>query len=172
MTTENINLSGQVALVTGGGQGLGRGFAQALALAGAAVAVTARSEDRIAETVKLIEEKGGKALAIAGDVIEQSDVERIVATTENAFGSIDILVNNAGIAGGIGKVWELEPAQWWRTLEVNLQGVILFSHTILKGMTARKHGRIINVSSGAAHNVLPYVSAYCASKAALTHFTR
>ena len=138
MTTESVDLSGQVALVTGGGQGLGRAFAQALALAGAAVAVTARSEDRIAETVKLIEEKDGKAVAIAGDVIEQRDVERIVATTEDSLGSIDILVNNAGIAGGLGKVWELEPAQWWRALEVNLQGTLLFSHTVLKGMTARK----------------------------------
>ena len=85
MSDTNIDLSGQVALVTGGGQGLGRGFAQALALAGAAVAVTARSEGRIAETVKLIEEKGGKAIAIAGDVIEQSDVERIVAAFDAQY---------------------------------------------------------------------------------------
>ncbi len=141
-------------------------------MAGAAVAVTARSEDRIAETVKLIEEKGGKALAITGDVIEQSDVERIVTTTENILGPIDILVNNAGVSGGLGKVWELEPAQWWRALEVNMQGTLLFSHSVLKGMTARKQGRIINLSSGAAHNVLPSASAYCASKAAIAHFTR
>ena len=168
---EKIDLSGQVALVTGGGRGLGRAFAQALAESGAAVAVTARSADQLAETVKLIEGAGGRAIAITGDVSDQGDVERAVSTTEQQLGPIDLLVNNAGVAGAMALGWEVDPNEWWRTLEINLRGPLLFARAVLPSMIARRNGRIINISSGAAYNRLAYLGAYCTSKAALTHWT-
>ena len=93
----NTDLTGHVALVTGGGRGLGRAFAQALSAAGAVVAVTARSEDQLAETVKLIESAGGRALAIVGDASDPQSVEQAVTTVEEELGPVDILVNNAGV---------------------------------------------------------------------------
>ena len=104
MTTRasnNVDLSGHVALVTGGGRGLGRAFAQALSISGAVVAVTARSEDQLAATVELIESSGGRALAIAGDASDPQRVEQAVATVEAQIGPVDILVNNAGVPGEI-----------------------------------------------------------------------
>ena len=168
---DKADLSGQVALVTGGGRGLGRAFAQALAESGAAVAVIARSEDQLAETVKLIESAGGRAIAIPGDVSDQGDVEQAVSTTEQQLGPIDLLVNNAGVASAMALGWEVDPNEWWRTLEINLRGPLLFARAVLPSMIARRNGRIINVSSGAAYNRIPYIGAYCASKAAITHWT-
>src|SRR5579884_764025 len=115
-------LAGQVALVTGGGRGIGRGIAEAFAAAGAAVAVTARSADQTAETAARIERAGGRALAVAGDVSSPRDVEEAVAATETRFGPVTVLVNNAGITGPFAPIWDADPDEWWRTLEVHLHG--------------------------------------------------
>ena len=119
---DQIDLSGQVALVTGGGRGLGQAYAQGLAAAGAAVAVTARSTEQLDESVRLIEAAGGRALAIPADVTDRAAVEHAVATTEQALGPISLLVNNAGIAGPWKVTWETDPDEWWNTLEVNARG--------------------------------------------------
>jgi NAD(P)-dependent dehydrogenase (short-subunit alcohol dehydrogenase family) len=168
---EKVDLQGRVALVTGAGRGLGRAFAQALAGAGAAVAITARSEDQLNETMRLIEDAGGQVVAITADVSDQDAVEQVVATTEEQFGPIDLLVNNAGVGGPIVPAWEVDPGQWWRTIEINLRGPFLCTRVVLPSMIARKRGRIINVSSGLAVRPLPYLGAYSTSKAALTHWT-
>jgi NAD(P)-dependent dehydrogenase (short-subunit alcohol dehydrogenase family) len=174
MTTgasNSMDLTGHVALVTGGGRGLGRAFAQALSKSGAAVAVTARSEDQLAETVKLIESAGGRAFAFAGDASDSQSVEQAVAAVEGKLGPVDILVNNAGVAGEIKEEWLTDPEEWWRTLEVNLRGPYMFSRRALPGMIERRRGRIINVSSGAALAISPYIGSYTTSKAALSQYS-
>jgi NAD(P)-dependent dehydrogenase (short-subunit alcohol dehydrogenase family) len=167
-----VDLTGQVALVTGGGGGLGRAFALALARAGARVAVTARTAALLAETAELVERGGGRALAIPGDVTAPDAVARIVTTPESQLGPIDILVNSAGIVGPLGYDWLADPDDWWRTFEVNVLGSYLCVRQVLAGMVSRKWGRIVNVSSGAGFNRLPQMGAYCATKAAVTQWTK
>ena len=165
-----IDLSGQVALVTGGGRGLGRALAQALAAAGAGVAVVARSEDQLSETVRLIEKDGGCAVMLPADVSDQQAVQRVVACVEEQLGPIDLLVNNAAVMGpASGPLWEVAPDEWWRTVEINLRGPFLCAWAALPGMVSRSRGRIINVTSSIKQG--PYVTAYHAAKAALTHLT-
>ena len=159
-------LVGQVALVTGGGRGIGRAIAQALATAGAAIAVTARSEDQLRETVALIERAGGRALALPADVTDRQAVEHLVADIERQLGPVDVLVNNAGIVGPLGPLWEADPEAWRRCLDVNLYGAFLCARAVLPGMVARRRGRIINMST-AISIPAPYYTAYmsiCAPK--------
>jgi NAD(P)-dependent dehydrogenase (short-subunit alcohol dehydrogenase family) len=169
-----VDLTGQVALVTGGGRGLGRAFALALAAAGAQVAVMARTAAQVAETVQLIERAGGCALAIPGNVSVLDEVAHVVTTTEQQLGLVDLLVNNAGwhVPGSLGYAWEVDPEGWWHTVEINLRGAFLCARAVLPGMIQRQQGRIVNVSSGTAVNAHPLMDALCASKAALTHWTR
>lgn len=166
-----VDLSGQVALVTGGGRGLGRHFAQAMASAGANVALVARSTDQLDETVRLIIESGGQALAYPGDVTDGLFVENVVDEVENRLGHIDILVNNAGVAPPVGPLWETNPEEWWRNIEINLRGPLLFSRYVLPDMVSRRCGRIINIASAAGLGGIPNFSAYVTSKTALIRFT-
>jgi NAD(P)-dependent dehydrogenase (short-subunit alcohol dehydrogenase family) len=169
--TDEIDLTGQVAIVTGGGRGIGRAIAFGLASAGASVAVVARSGDQIAETAGQIVQAGGRAIAVPADVSDPEAVEQMVREVERALGPVDLLVNNAGLAGPIGPTWEVEPAEWWKCLEVNLRGPMLCSRAVLPGMIARRYGRIVNVASGAGTFAIPYLGAYVTSKTALIRFT-
>ena len=168
---EGINLSGQVAIVTGGGRGIGKAVAIGLAKAGASVAVVARSEDQLAETVGEITQSGSRAISVTADVSDPGAVERMVHEVEKSLGSVGLLVNNAGISGPIGPTWEADPEDWWRCLEVNLRGPMLCSRAVLPGMIARGGGRIVNVASGAGTFAIPYLGAYVTSKTALIRFT-
>ena len=159
-------LEGQVALVTGGGRGLGRGIALELAGAGMKVAVSARTREQVEETAR---EVGG--LPIAGDVSKREDVERMVVETERELGPIDLLVANAGIAAWEDTAWELEPERWWHVLEVNLLGVYLCCRTLIPGMLERGRGRIVNMASGAAYLPGSTSTAYAASKAGVHRFS-
>jgi NAD(P)-dependent dehydrogenase (short-subunit alcohol dehydrogenase family) len=172
MTSRNnpgseIRLDGQLALVTGGGRGLGRAMALALSAAGAAVAVCARTVSQLDETVNLIEERGGRALAIPADMTDRTAIEGMVARVERELGPIDLLVNNAGVAGTVGPLAQTDPDAWWDVLTINLRGPLYCSRAVLPGMIRRGHGRVINVSSGAGFQAWPMVSAYSVSKAAL-----
>jgi NAD(P)-dependent dehydrogenase (short-subunit alcohol dehydrogenase family) len=167
-----LDLTGQVALVTGGGEGLGRAFALALARSGARVAVTARRAEPLTETAELVRQSGGRALAIPGDVTVSDAVTRVVSAAESQLGPIDILVNSAGAVGSLGYDWQVDPEDWWRTFEANVLGSFRCAREVLARMVTRKRGRIVNVSSGAAFNRLPLMSAYCASKAAVTQWTK
>ena len=109
---QGIDLTGQVAIVTGGGRGIGRAIALALAEAGASVAVVARTENQLAETVRLIEEAGGSAAAYPADVTDEGAIEKVVADVEQQVGPVDLLVSNAGHGGQIAPLWEVEPDEW------------------------------------------------------------
>jgi NAD(P)-dependent dehydrogenase (short-subunit alcohol dehydrogenase family) len=168
---EEINLPGQVAIVTGGGRGIGRAIALGLAKAGCTVALVARSEDQLAETARQITQLSSRAISVTADVSDPAAVERIVREVEKSLGSVNLLVNNAGVAGPIGPTWETDPDDWWRCLEVNLRGPMLCSRAVLPGMIARGGGRIVNVASGAGTFAIPYLGAYVTSKTALIRFT-
>lgn len=169
--TYDIDLKDEVAIVTGGGRGLGRVYAQWLARAGAVVAVVARSADQLDETVALIKQAGGGAIALPADVTDQRAMEQAVAQVERQLGPVDLLVNNAGIIGPGGPVWEIDPDDWWHCIEINLRGPLLGARAVLPDMIARRRGRIINVSSGAGLGPIPYGSAYAVSKTAVIRFT-
>jgi NAD(P)-dependent dehydrogenase (short-subunit alcohol dehydrogenase family) len=162
----NGELQGQVALVTGGGRGIGRNIALELAAAGARVAVAARSADELRETA---DEIGG--LAIECDVSNRESVERMVARAASELGPIDLLVANAGISIDEHAAWEVEPADWWHVFEVNVLGVYLCCRAVIPGMLARGGGRIVNVASGAAYLPGSASTAYSASKAAVHRFS-
>jgi 3-oxoacyl-[acyl-carrier protein] reductase len=164
--SSDAELAGKVALVTGGGRGIGRGIAVELTKAGARVAVSARTRAQVEETAS---ETGG--IAIEADVSKREDVERMVATTEAELGPIDVMVNNAGIALWEDKGWEVEPEEWWHVLEVNVLGVYLGCRAVIPGMIARGGGRIVNVASGAAYLPGGTSTAYGASKAAVHRFS-
>jgi 3-oxoacyl-[acyl-carrier protein] reductase len=159
-------LEGQVALVTGGGRGIGRLIARELAEAGMRVAVTARSASQVEETAKEID-----GLAVTADVSNRDDVEAMTKAVERELGPIDLLVNNAGVGRGRTLPWEEDPADWWRVFEINVLGAYLCSRAVLPGMVERGRGRIVNTGSGASY--LPMgggPTAYGASKAALGRF--
>ena len=165
--SENRELQDKVALITGGGRGIGRFVALELAAAGATVAVAARSGDEISQTA---EEVGG--LAIECDVSDRGAVERMVEQVESEYGRIDLLVANAGTSvDEHGAAWELDPADWWRIFEVNTLGVYLCCRAVIPGMLARGGGRIVNVASGAAYLPGTRSTAYSASKAAVHRFS-
>lgn len=166
MSEVDNELHGQVALVTGGGRGIGRNVALELAAAGASVAVAARSADQIRETA---DEIGG--LAIECDVSDREAVERMVAEVEAAHGRLDLLVSNAGTSVDEDAAWELEPEDWWRVFEVNVLGVYLCCRAVIPGMLKRGGGRIVNVASGAAYLPGSSSTSYSASKAAVHRFS-
>jgi 3-oxoacyl-[acyl-carrier protein] reductase len=164
-------LAGQVALVTGGGRGIGASIARELARAGLRVAVAARSHDQIEQVAQEI---GG--IAVRADVSDEFSVTDMVTNVEGELGPVDVLVNDAGITGPreTKPIWEEDPADWWHVFEVNVLGAYLCCRAVAPAMVERGAGRIINVGSGAAY--LPARPgmvagiAYGPSKAALYRF--
>ena len=169
--SQTTRLKDQVALVTGGGRGIGRAIAQSFAAAGAVVAVTSRSAEELKETVRAIEEDGGRALAYPADVTDAVAVQATVTAIEASLGPIDVLVNNAGSLGPLKPLLETEVNEWWRAMEVNVLGPLLCTRLVLPGMVSRRRGRIINVSSGGGAMAIPFFSSYGCGKTALIRFT-
>ena len=154
-----------VALVTGGGRGIGASIARELADAGMKVAVTARTED---EVVRVADEIAG--LALVGDASLGDDVSGWVARTEAELGPIDLLVANAGIGNQDGSTWEVPVEDWWHVLEVNVLGVHLACRSVIPRMLERGRGRIVITGSGAAYLPGQRHTAYPASKAAVCRY--
>jgi len=161
----------QAVLITGGGRGLGRAIALGAAQAGAKVAVTARSVSELAETVELIQQAGGRALALPADVTDYHAVVEGVAAAESQLGPIDVLINGAGSFRALGNAAQIDPDEWWREVEINLRGSFVCARAVLPGMIARRRGRIINIVSAAGLQAIETVSAYGVSKAALIRLT-
>jgi 3-oxoacyl-[acyl-carrier protein] reductase len=158
-------LSG-VALVTGGGRGIGARIARELADAGMKVAVSARTREQVEEVAREID-----GLAVVADVSSPGDAEALVAEVERELGPIDLLVNNAGIAGWeVEPAWESSPQDWWRVFETNVLGPFLVSRAVIPGMIERGRGRIVNTGSGSGYLPGQKTTAYGGSKAALYRF--
>jgi 3-oxoacyl-[acyl-carrier protein] reductase len=167
-----VTLAGRTALVTGASRGIGRAIALALAEGGASVAVNYLERKAGAEqTVGMIEKLGRKAAALQADVSDAKAVAGLVQRTESALGPIDILVNNAGIALQRG-LEDLTEEDFDRTIAANLKSAFLCTRSVLPGMRARKWGRIVNVTSGAARAGGIVGPHYNASKAGLEGLTR
>ena len=164
-------LAGKVALVTGGGRGIGRSVALALAAAGADVAVTARTAEQVEETAAAVGQTGRRTMALVCDVGDRKQVEQALARVREQLGSPLILVNNAGIAGSA-KLAETTDEMWDRMLRVNATGAFYFMRAALPLMLEAGWGRIINMASVAAKAGAAYISAYAASKHALMGLTR
>jgi NAD(P)-dependent dehydrogenase (short-subunit alcohol dehydrogenase family) len=168
---DDKELTGQVALVTGGGRGIGRAIAEELAKAGARVAVAARTERQVLETVALIGAAGGEALALVADMTDREAVAKMVEEVKERCGAVDILVNNTGRHHALGPLWQVDPDDWWLDIESNLRSTFLCTRLVLPDMIERRRGRIINVSSGAGNEPRPHSTAYSTVKAAVTRLT-
>jgi NAD(P)-dependent dehydrogenase (short-subunit alcohol dehydrogenase family) len=164
-------LVGQVAVVTGGGRGVGRGIVEVLAAHGMHVAVVGRSAVEIEEVAEIARDVSGGALAVAADVTDRTAVESMVSRVSQALGPISLLVNNAGRAQSVGPPWLVDPEDWWSDVEVNLRGSFLCTHAVLQSMVERRAGRIVNLVTLAAAISYPFASAYASSKAAVLRFT-
>lgn len=165
-------LQGQVAIITGGGRGIGAASAHMLASAGANIVLTARSEDQIEAAARQIRRAGARAIAVPCDVTNPDQIEEVVEAALTQFDRVDILVNNAGIIWPVEQVHEADPEEWAYNIHCNLVGPFQLARNVLPVMIDQGYGRIINVTSGAAENVSPGWSAYCAAKAGLNMLTR
>ncbi len=184
MILDRFGVDGRVAIVTGGGTGLGRAIALALARAGADVVVAARTPGPLERVAGEIEALGRRALAIPTDVTDSAQVDRLVARTVEALGAVDILVNNAGIARGIEPsprdatpsgpplVWELDDRRWREALDVNLSSVFYACRAVARHMLARRRGKIINIASTAGLRAAPGFITYCSAKGGVIMLTR
>lgn len=172
MIPAELDLSGRVAVVTGGSRGIGRGIAELLAERGAAVAISYREREAAArETVDAIAARGGRSWAGACDVTDPESVAAFFAAAAAALGPIDILVNNAGTTADA-HIMMLDPARWDRVVRTNLDGAYHCVRAVVRGMLHRRRGAIINISSPSASMPLPGQANYAASKAGLVGFTR
>ena len=171
MTLTPFDLSGKVAVVTGGNRGIGLGIVRGLAEAGAGVAVAARNQDKSRQVVREIQEEGGEALAVSVDVGDESSVQALMQSTLDHFGRLDILVNNAGI--NIRKTPEkLTLPEWSEVLQINLTGTFLCSRAAYPAMKSAGGGKIINIGSMLSIFGASFSPAYGASKGGVVQLTR
>ena len=170
----DVDLSGHTALVTGAGRGLGRRLALRLAASGARVALLARTAADIRDVQSEIDVANGEgtSLALPTDVTDDAAVAEAVMAAEHRLGPVSLLVNNAGRFSAAGRIGEVDPAEWWRELEVNVRGPQLCIHHVLPRMRDRGAGRVINMASMAAFATVGWgTSAYIVSKMALVRLS-
>lgn len=172
MLPPELDLSGRVAVVTGGSRGIGRGIAELLAERGAAVAISYRERrEAAAQTIGHITSAGARAFADACDVADPAAVASFFDAVTRELGPVDVLVNNAGTTADA-HVMMLDQGRWDRVLRTNLDGAYHCVRAVVRGMLQRRRGRIINITSPSASVPLPGQSNYAASKAGLVGFTR
>ena len=166
-----FDLSGRVAVVTGGNGGIGRGIALGLAQAGAAVAILARNEEKNQCVMRELEPLGAAALSVRVNVASREELQPALAKVEETLGPISILVNNAGITV-IGGVLDQAPEDWDQVIETNLNACFLLSKLAAQSMVKRRQGKIINIASMYALFGSGFVPSYSASKGALVQLTK
>ena len=172
--TELFDLSGQVAIVTGGSRGLGKEMAEGLAEAGASLMICARRDEWLTPTVAEFRERGFTCEGILCDVADAAQVQKVVDRTLEIYERIDILINNAGVSWGE-RPETMPPEKWLKVIDINLTGAFLFSQAAGREMLKREYGRIINVASVSGMKssaVGPFYAGYAASKAGLFGLTR
>jgi 2-deoxy-D-gluconate 3-dehydrogenase len=166
-----FDLTGRVAVVTGGNGGIGLGMAKGLAQAGAAIVVAGRQADKNAAAVKEIEALGAKASAVAVDVKDEASVNAMIAQAVAQFGRLDILVNNAGMS--IRKPpQDYTLAEWQQVIDINLTGAFLCSHAAYPAMVKAGGGKMINIGSMMSIFGAPYAAAYAASKGGIVQMSK
>ena len=169
-----MRLAGKIAIVTGGGTGIGEAIAKACAREGAKVAITGRRKDELERVVRDIERKGAQALALPGSVTNEADVQEAVAATLRTFGRLDILVNNAGNLFYASPLHAITDKMWDETMDVFLKGVFRFSRAVIPVMIGQGQGSIVNVSTVSALKAIPGfpMHAYAAAKAGVNMLTK
>ena len=161
-------LDGRVALVTGGGRGIGRQIALAYAAEGARLALSARTASELEETAQLVSQQyGSEVIALIADVSIREQLDSAVAQTLQRYGQIDVLVNNAGNIGPVGRVWDNDPEDWARTVTVHLMGVFYGCRAVIPSMLDHGQGRIVNMSGVGG----PNMTAYDAAKTGIVNLT-
>ncbi len=171
-----MRLAGKVAIITGGGKGIGKAIALAFAREGATVMIASRTVSALEGTCREIAREGGKGAYVQTDIADERQVERLVAETIHRFGQIDSLVNNSGVSGPTSRVVDMDLSQWNETLAIDLTGSMVCSREVLKHMIPRRSGNIINVVSEGGRSAdgrsgYPMRAAYCCSKMGLIGLT-
>ena len=166
-----MRLENRVALITGGGRGIGRAIALAYAKEGAKLVLAARTVDELEGTAEEVRGLGAVALVYQADVTNQTEVEGLVQQTLEEYSTVDILVNSAGMAGPIGALQDNDVSDWIRTIQVNLIGTYLCCRSVLPIMLKQNRGKIINLSGSGSTSAPFHLSAYGSSKAAVIRLT-
>jgi len=166
-------LKDKVAIITGGGYGIGKEIALAYARAGARIMIAARSLKPMQETVKALKKLGAAAALVETDVSKEAHCAKMAEETRKAFGGrIDILVNNAGISGPTKRITDMSLAEWQETIDIDLTGTWLATRAVLPTMDAQRSGLVLNISSGAGRRGFPMRSPYAAAKWAMIGLTQ
>jgi 2-hydroxycyclohexanecarboxyl-CoA dehydrogenase len=177
----DLHLEDKVALVTGGGRGVGRGVCIRLSEEGAKVVVNDYHERRAERVAGEIREAGGRALAVHADITDMAQVRAMVAKTQEAFGPVDILVNNAGIPardpneevkGGWEDFYKSDPSSWRKMIDLNMYGTMNCTHAVLPSMVERRYGKVISVMSEAGRVGEAKLAAYSGAKAGMLGFSK
>ncbi len=167
-----FSLKGKVAVVTGGGRGIGQAIAIGLARAGAKVVVTSRKINDLEATAAQIKSFGGEAMALQSHLGKMEEIQKMVSTVMDKYGRIDILVNNAGASPAMASVLDGDERLWETVMNLNVKGVYFTSQAVARIMKKQGGGKIINVASVDGHKPEPMVSVYSISKAACRHITQ
>lgn len=164
-------LTGKVAVVTGGGTGIGRAIAQAFGTEGAKVGVVGRRREKLDETVRAVRDAGGEAISLVCDVVKAQEARKAVADTEKEFGHVNVLVNNAGVLS-VSTIESISEAEWDHVMATNLKGPFLMCRAALPAMRRAGGGSIVNISSILGLVAMKDRAAYCASKGGVTMLTK
>ena len=165
-------LQGKVAIVSGGGTGIGKAISLSLAAAGAKVVIASRRKEKLDEVVDLIKQGGGSALAVTTDVGKQEDIDNLAKATCDAFGTIDILINNSGVSIPRASTLDVTREDWHKVMDINLDAYFFMAQAAARVMAKNGGGRIVNMTSLRGTNALPNIVPYCTSKGAVSSMTK
>ncbi len=164
-------MTGKVAVVTGGGTGIGRAIAQAFGKEGAKVGVVGRRREKLDETVRVVRDAGGEAISLVCDVAKAQEAQKAIAGTEKEFGHVNVLVNNAGVLS-VSTIESISEAEWDHVMATNLKGPFLMCRAALPAMRRAGGGSIVNIGSILGLVAMKDRAAYCASKGGVTMLTK